>query len=122
MNTPKLQFIVTGFSHVTGVRVFAFDGIAEDRSRMAFTVSADVALARSYGIRIQELSLLCRGVLERAPEGTGQRTFTYDESEMSRYAAAQQHAAQERVGRRGGLRSPSPFVSAFLSSNPGVRR
>lgn len=122
MTTPKMQFIVTGFSHATGVRVFAFDGIAAGRSRMAFTVSADVTLARKYGIRIQELSLLCRGILDNAPEDTTQRAFAYSESEMSLHAAAQQHAVQERASRRGGLRAASPFLSSYLSSNPAGRQ
>lgn len=53
METTKMQFILTGFSEITGCRVFAFDGIAEDRTRGSFTVKADLALTRRYGIRLR---------------------------------------------------------------------
>lgn len=116
MKTLKMQFIVTGFSQVTGFRVFAFEGIAEDRSRILFTVRADLALARSYGIRLQELPLLCWAVLDTAPEGTELRAFTYGEDDMSLHASAQQRATQERANRRGGVRPPSPTMQgSYLS-------
>jgi hypothetical protein len=57
-----MQFVLTGFTQDLGCRVFAFDGIAVDRIRTAFTVRADMALIRRYGIQIQELPLLCRSV------------------------------------------------------------
>lgn len=41
-----MQFVLTGFIPDTGFRVFAFDGIAEDRSRTGFTVRTDLALIR----------------------------------------------------------------------------
>jgi hypothetical protein len=68
---------------------------------MAFTVKADPALARRYGIRLQELPLLCLGILDSAPEETGSRAFTYGESDMFLYASARESRIQERKSRRG---------------------
>jgi hypothetical protein len=97
-----MRYILTGFSHDSGFRVFAFEGIGEDRVRTKFFVRADLALIHSYGIRVQELPLLCREILERRNEGEEQRTFTYTDTEMCRHAqlCATRDAAQKRKGPR----------------------
>jgi hypothetical protein len=61
-----MQFVLTGFTPNAGFRIFAFQGIAEDRKRTEFTVTADLSLIRIYGIMTQELPLLCRELLERS--------------------------------------------------------
>jgi hypothetical protein len=99
MMDTKMHYILTGFKQDIGFRIFAFEGIAADRVRLPFTVRVDMALARRYNIRLQELPLLCRAVLDRSPEGEEQRTFTYTEEDMSTYAdclAAQQLASKNR--------------------------
>jgi hypothetical protein len=78
----KMQYILTGFTHDLGSRVFAFESIGEDRIRTAYSVRADLALTRKYGIRMQELPLLCRNVLEQRDGDDAQRTFTYTEAAM----------------------------------------
>lgn len=99
MENKKLQFVLRGFSDTAGLRVFAFEGIAPDRTRTLFTVSADLALTRKYGMRLQELPLLCLTVLEQCHDGGKQRAFSYSEQEMRRYAdaaAARELAAKQR--------------------------
>jgi len=94
-----MQFVLRGFSQVVGLRVFAFEGIASDRTRAMFTVSADLALSRRYGIRQQDLPLLCRAVLERCHEGVETREFAYTEDQMRLYAdgaAAREEAAKRK--------------------------
>jgi hypothetical protein len=94
-----MQFVLRGFNQVVGLRVFAFEGIAADRTRTLFTVSADVALTRRYGIRLQDLPLLCRAVLERCHEGAGTRAFAYTEEQMRLHAddaAAREVAVKRR--------------------------
>ena len=94
-----MQFVLTGFTQDTGFRVFAFEGIAGDRTRTAFTVRTDLALIRRYGIRVQELPLLCRGLLEHRGEGEQERTITFTEEGMRLHAdncAAERSAAQKR--------------------------
>ena len=81
-----MQYIIKGFTHDVGFRVFAFQGISEDRVKTEYKVRADLGLINRYGIRVQELPLLCRGILERRNEDEEQQTFTYTESDMRRNA------------------------------------
>lgn len=106
-DTPdlKMQFTLTGFSQVKEFRVFAFEGVAADRSRSAFTVRTDLALTRQYAIRIQELPLLCRAVLERH-EGEQNHALTFTEDDM-RVHASVATARDEAAKRRKPARSPS---------------
>jgi len=95
-----MQFVLTGFTQDLGCRVFAFEGIAVDRMRTTFTVRADMALIRRYGIQIQELPLLCRSVLERRGEASESRTFVFTEEEMRTCAAARAEAKDDAARRR----------------------
>lgn len=95
-----MQFVLTGFTQDLGCRVFAFEGIAVDRMRTTFTVRADMALIRRYGIQIQELPLLCRSVLERRDEASESQAFTFTEEEMRSCAAARAEAKDEAARRR----------------------
>ena len=98
-----MQFILTGFTQETGLRVFAFEGIAEDRTRTAFTVSTDLALIRRYGIRVQELPLLCRRLLEKRDEGEEERTMTFTEAGMRLHA---DNCAAERAQKKRSTHRP----------------
>jgi hypothetical protein len=80
-----MQFILTGFTQDLDFRVFAFEGVAADRSRTAYTIRADLALSRKHGIRVQELPLLCRALLERNAEGEQKHSMTFTEEEMGRH-------------------------------------
>jgi len=95
-----MRFILTGFTPQTDFRVFAFQGIREDNSRTEFTVRTDLSLIRKYGIRVQELPLLCRGLLERRPETEQAQNLTFSEEDMRLYqkdcVATQAAAAQKR--------------------------
>jgi hypothetical protein len=82
MENSKMRFILKGFNQDLEFRVFEFEGISVDRERESFTVGIDVALARKYGIRLQELPLLCRGVLDQCCDWDEKRAFTYGEAEM----------------------------------------
>lgn len=105
MTSTTTHFILKGFSEIQGFRVFAFEGIEADRTRDAFTVKTDLGLTRRYGIRLQELPLLCRAVLEREHNGGATRTFTYTEQDMcehARLAELQETSARHRKSRRPG--------------------
>jgi hypothetical protein len=82
-----MQFILTGFTQDREFRVFAFEGIAADRARLPFTVRADLTLSRTYGIRLQELPLMCRGLLEGRDEGEQHNAFTFTEEAMRLHAS-----------------------------------
>jgi hypothetical protein len=81
-----MQFILTGFHQDIEFRTFAFEGIAADRTRTEYTVGADLALSRKYGIRVQELPLLCRRLLERDEDAAKQHTLTFTEEDMRLHA------------------------------------
>ena len=116
-----MQFMLVGFRHDAGFRIFAFTGVAADRSRMDFTVGVDLALIPRYGIRVQELPLLCRGLLERHGEGPEKRTLTFTEEEMRLYSnectAAREAAAQRRKQPR---RPPAPQLGAAWRGPQGL--
>jgi hypothetical protein len=100
-----MQYILKGFTQDTGFRVFAFEGIAVDRTRTAFTVKADLALSRRYGIRMQELPLLCRSVLDRRDDSGETRALTFGEEEMC--ACEKDRAAATAAHKRKPPRQPS---------------
>jgi len=98
-----MQYVLSGFSHEMGFRVFSFEGVGKDHARTEYNVKADLAAIRRYGIRVQELPLLCRAILERRGEDDERRTFTYTEAEMSLHAnvcAAQALTQRKRPPRR----------------------
>jgi hypothetical protein len=114
---PAMSFVLNGFSEAGGYRIFNFDGIASDRSRTAFTVCIDVALSRGYGIRLQELPLLCRAVLEHRPENDVVQSYTYSEDAMGAFAAAA--SAREAAARaRKPPRRPVPEAQDPASGHP----
>jgi hypothetical protein len=100
----KMQFILTGFKQDGEFRVFGFEGVAADRARTSFTVRADLVLSRRYGIRLQELPLICRGVLEQRAESETEHALTFTEeamrTHMSNGAAARALLAQNRKAPR----------------------
>ena len=98
-----MQFVLVGFSSDLGFRVFSFEGIAEDRTRTRFAVRTDLALIRNYGIRVQELPILCRGLLERRDETRPEHTLTFTAEEMRLHevsCVAQRDAAQRKKALR----------------------
>jgi hypothetical protein len=107
-----MQFVLTGFTQDTGFRVFTFEGIAPDHTRIGFAVGTDLALTRRYGIRLQELPLLCRGLLERRDESEHTRTFTFTEAEMVLHANSCAVEREARQTKRGMHRPPGKQAGA----------
>lgn len=105
-----MNFILTGFAQDGAFRVFAFEGIAAGQLRVAFTVRADLDLSRRYGIRLQDLPLICREVLEHREDGVQEHAFTFTEEAMrvhaNRTAAAREEAAQNRKAPRRPAHTP----------------
>jgi hypothetical protein len=107
-----MQYLLTGFTQNTGVRVFVFEGVAADWVRTAYSVSADLPLARKHGIQMQELPLLCRGVLEQRGEDDDRRAFTFTEGDMTLHAGLVRAAlelSKKKAPRR-------PFAAAATAS------
>jgi hypothetical protein len=99
VRSVKMQFILTGFTQELGFRVFAFERMGEDRIRTRWTVSADLALSRRYGIRLQELPLMCRGLLERGDVIEETRAIIFSE-ELMRTCADERAAAKEGAAHK----------------------
>ena len=118
----KLQFILTGFTQDAGFRVFAFERIGDDRVRTKFIVRADLTLARTYGIAIQELSLLCRGILERreliGEEGDESHSLTFTKDEMESCANVRTAARDAAKKRKPPHRPTSENLGAAWRSQP----
>ncbi|MGP0074170.1 MAG: hypothetical protein ACLPWF_19835 [Bryobacteraceae bacterium] len=98
-----MQFLLTGFTPGAEFRVYEFQGVEEDRTRTEFAVRTDLSLLRRYGIRMQELPLLCRGLLERRDITAEEHTLTFTEEEMRIHAvncAAERDAAKLKKSAR----------------------
>jgi hypothetical protein len=108
-----MQFVLTGFTHNTGFRVFTFERIGEDRLRTKCTIRADLALIRRYGIQIQELPLLCRSILDRREEGGEIPSLTFTEEEMRACATQRAAARAEAASKRRPLHK-------LAGENPGA--
>jgi hypothetical protein len=113
-----MEFVLTGFTPDTGFRVFAFDGIAADRTRTPFSVRADLALIREHGIMIQDLPLLCRELLDRRDLAGTERNVTFTEAEM-RAVAGVRDADREAALRRKALRRIPPRRPAVVVATAG---
>lgn len=101
-----MQFILTGFTQDMGFRVFAFEGVKADRTRALYTVRADLGLIRKYGIRVQELPLLCRGLLDKCGETEEKRALIFSEDDMQ-IRARDCALAREIAGTRKPPRRPA---------------
>jgi hypothetical protein len=107
-----MPFILSGFTQNSGCRVFTFECIGPDRSRTKYTVRADLSLIRTYGIQIQELPLLCRGLLDRQDldrqdKDREKRSVTFSEEEMRACANERATARAEAEKKRRAPRRPS---------------
>ncbi len=92
---------LTGFTNDLGFRVFTFErlSIEHEDVRTEYTVRADLALVLKYGIPLQELPLLCRGVLEGIAQD-GRQDFTYTEADMIAHAQASAGAVPVQNDKR----------------------
>ena len=106
-----MDFVFTGFKQIKNLRQFAFEGIAEDRSRTTFFVDADLMLIRKYQITVQELPLLCIRLLGAHSEGSHAITFT--EEDMRSYATNRTAAKDLAASKRKPARRPaSPAIGS----------
>lgn len=97
MEQHKSAFVLAGFSHDFGFRVFTFDCVERGRTRSRYTVRADLTLARKCGIHIQDLPLLCRRFLDKSEQGSPV-ALTLPEEEMIACAVKEtsRHQAKAR--------------------------
>lgn len=102
-----MQYSLTGFSLDAGYRVFAFQSVEPHKIRASFTVRIDLALARAYGILVQELPLLCLELLTRQEHDIADHKLTFTEDDM-RANAGVRAANREEALRKKSLRKIPP--------------
>ena len=103
MDSLKVHYLLKGFSQVMESRVFEFESMTPKAGRAKYTVTIDLALARKYGIRLQELPLLCKEVLDQCSETAETPNLTYTEAHMCKYAqvvALREEAAKHKKSAR----------------------
>jgi len=112
MDHTKSNFVLNGFSHVLGFRVFEFACLDKAQARTRYTVRADLTLVRKYGVHIQELPLLCRRLLDasEAPEPA----LTLPEADM--IACAEKETSRNQAKARKPWQRSSPDARVDESS------
>lgn len=94
----KVQFFLTGFTQAAGIRIYAFQGRVDAR-RIDYTVEVDLALIPGYGIRIQDLPLLCRELLQQQAQPDEKSAVVFTEQRMRSHAeklATARHEAEHK--------------------------
>ena len=81
----KLQFLLTGFTQSAGIRIYSFDGRVEAR-KVGYTVEVELALLPGYGIRIQDLPLMCRELLQQRTQPDEVKAHVFTEQRMRSHA------------------------------------
>lgn len=113
-----MEFMLTGFRQDNNVRRYTFQGIDADRKRSEFTVGVDLSLVRKHRIPMQELPLLCRGLLQGRPLGDA-APLMYTEKDMLGYTvkrAAEREVAEQK--KRSHHRPPLPNRAAKTGNPP----
>jgi hypothetical protein len=99
----KAQFMFAGFTQTAGIRTYAYESVGAT-VRMNYTVEVNLALLPVYGIRIQDLPLLCRELLlqRMEPDDTAACIFTEPQMRIhaEKLAIARTEAAQKRKPAR----------------------
>lgn len=95
----KLQFLLTGFTQTAGIRIYAFESRLQAQ-RISYTVEVDLALIPGYGIRIQDLPLLCKELLQQRTEPGEIGAVIFTEQHMRSHAEKLAIARVEAENRR----------------------
>jgi len=115
-----MHYKLLRFSQNDSTRRFVFQRVLGNRTASEqYTVIADVALARTFHISLQELPSLCSRLLEAGPEDSGSGTILLTDADLRAQAAANLSAAQEAEAKRV-LRSQRGAIAAAkgIADNP----
>ena len=95
----KPRFHLNGFTQTNAIRVYAFEGRIDAR-RTDYTVEVDLALIPQYGIRIQDLPLLCEELLQQGTQHDEVRALILTEHQMRGHANTLAMAREESERRK----------------------
>ena len=104
----KPQFLLAGFTQAAGIRIYAFEGRI-DAKRIDYTVEVDLALIPGFGIRIQDLPLLCRELLQQRSQPDETSSVVFTEQGMRSHAEKLAVAREEAEHRK---KQPRHLASA----------
>lgn len=104
----KPQFLLAGFTQAAGIRIYAFEGRI-DAKRIDYTVEVDLALIPGFGIRIQDLPLLCRELLQQRSQPDETSSVVFTEQRMRSHAEKLAVAREEAEHRK---KQPRHLASA----------
>jgi hypothetical protein len=116
----KLQFLLTGFTQAAGIRIYAFEG-RSDATRIGYTVEVDLALIPEYGIRIQDLPLLCRELLQQRVQPDESSACVFTEQRMRSHAEKLAMAREEAEQRKKQPRHLASAQAAGIGWRPPFR-
>lgn len=102
------HFLLTGFTQAAGIRIYAFEGRI-DAKRVDYTVEVDLALIPGFGIRIQDLPLLCRELLQQRSQPDVTSSVVFTEQRMRSHAEKLAVAREEAEHRK---KQPRHLASA----------
>ena len=77
-----MAYSLIGFSQQNTIRRYLFLRIAADGSRTEFGVNADIQTGRSCHVKLQDLPLMCRRLLEGQGEDVDARALTLTQADM----------------------------------------
>jgi hypothetical protein len=117
---PKPQFLLTGFTQTAAIRVYAFERRVDARL-LDYTVEVDLALISGYGIRIQELPLLCRELLQQKEQPDEIGAYIFTEQRM-RSRAEELAAVKEEADRRKKERRSAASADPETGDRPVFRQ
>jgi hypothetical protein len=104
----KRQIFLTGFTQTAGIRIYAFDGRLK-AERVDCRVEVDLALIARYGIRIQDLPLLCREILQQHTQPDEINAVVFTEQRMRSHV---ERLAMDRKEAEQKKKHPRPLASA----------
>ena len=109
----KTQFLLTSFTQAAGIRTYAFEGRIGTQ-RTDYKVAVDLALIPRYGIRIQDLPLLCRELLQQQEQSEEPSAVVFTEQRMRCHA---EELAVRRVEADHRKKPPRHLASAQAASS-----
>src|SRR5438093_272513 len=101
-----MSFTLSGFQEGNGFRRFLFERIGADRTKSSVIVRADVNLARKHAIRLQELPLICRRLLDTLTPERLAGPITLTEEDMIAIETEARTAAEKKIQKP--PRRPAP--------------
>ena len=114
-----MHYKLLGFSHKDSVRQFLFERIEIGVDPVRFTVIADIMIARSFNLSLQQLPSLCARLLQAAGEDESGGTLFLTETDMRVYAAENAVVAEQDAAR-GAVRSHQAALARKLRNEKRV--